>query len=79
MQFKKLTVIALVIFVSGCDLLTRQNTPTEGSETEREACIAWGESLPTRSRADTQATIDQITSLYATFAAACPDHTALIP
>jgi len=40
---------------------------------------AWGESLPSRSRADTEQTAQEIGAAYADFAAACPDATHLIP
>ena len=49
------------------------------SETEVAICETLGYALPTRSRNDTQTTIDQITSLYATFAAVCPAQEVLIP
>jgi len=78
---KKLTKTAPAIFAIGCAMLVTGcgTTLIEGSETEAAICDAWGGALPTRSRSDTQATIDQITGLYATFAAACPDHGGLIP
>ena len=56
-----------------------ESTRTQATATEQELCIAWGESLPTRSRADTQQTRDEITAGYAAFGAACPDYEHLIP
>ena len=46
----------------------------EASATEAAICDAWRDSLPTRSRSDTQETITQIGILYDTFLAACPGH-----
>jgi hypothetical protein len=40
--------------------------------TERELCIAWRDSLPTRSRQDTKETQEQIGIGYDVQAAACP-------
>lgn len=42
-------------------------------------CRAWGTSLPTRSRSDTEVTKSEIEAGYAAFAGACPDHKHLIP
>ncbi len=50
-----------------------------GGATEDALCRAWGESLPTRSHADTPETIAEIGAAIADFAAACPAHTDLIP
>tara|TARA_R110002073_G_scaffold18564_16_gene68641 strand:+ start:894 stop:1067 length:174 start_codon:yes stop_codon:yes gene_type:complete len=47
--------------------------------TDAALCRAWGESLPSRSRADTEQTAQEIGAAYADFAAACPDATHLIP
>ena len=55
------------------------NTTTLGGETEAELCRAWGQSLPTRSRADTDQTAAEIQEGYARFAAACPEFRHLIP
>lgn len=62
------------MLMTGCATSTMPAT-----ETEREVCIAWGESLPTRSRTDTDQTRAEIQRGYATFAAACPAFTDLIP
>jgi hypothetical protein len=68
-------------FAIGCVMCLTAcgDTTTQGSETETAICDAWGQSLPTRSRDDTPTTIEQITRLYATFAAACPAQEGMIP
>ena len=40
--------------------------------TERELCIAWRDSLPTRSKSDTEETRAEIGRAYDVQAAACP-------
>ena len=67
-------VIAFVMFLTSCTTI-----PTVGSATEEAICDAIGHALPTRSRSDTTQTSDEITRLYATYAAACPQHQRLIP
>ncbi|MCF6432650.1 hypothetical protein [Leisingera sp. MMG026] len=47
--------------------------------TENAICRVWGMSLPTRSRSDTPQTQAEIGEAYAVFAAACPNHSHLIP
>jgi len=47
--------------------------------TERTLCRVWGESLPTRSRSDTEETKREIAMAYADFVAACRDHAHLVP
>jgi len=57
-------------------------TPVGGTEqgaAEAELCRAWGASLPTRSRADTDVTQDRIEAGYEALAAACPNWKHLIP
>ncbi|WPZ28960.1 hypothetical protein T8A63_15200 [Sulfitobacter sp. OXR-159] len=44
------------------------------TETERAACEAWRDSLPSRSRLDTARTRVEIGDGYDVFLAACPDH-----
>lgn len=65
---------ALIVLMSGC-----ASTTTQGSETEAAICEGIGGALPTRSRADTQTTIDDITRLYATFSAVCQAQEGMIP
>jgi len=50
-----------------------------GGATENTLCRIWGESLPSRSRADTEQTKREIAESYADFAAACPEWQDLIP
>ena len=70
--------IAFVIGFAG--LMTAcTNLPSVGSATEEAICDSIGYALPTRSRSDTAQTSDEITRLYATFAAACPAQAGLIP
>ena len=66
--------IGFVMCLTNCTTIL-----TEASETEVAICDAIGHALPTRSRSDTAQTSDEIARLYATFAAACPDATGLIP
>jgi len=56
---------------SGCVTLT---TMAEVTETERELCVSWRDSLPSRSRADTQLTRDEIGLAYDVHVAACPNY-----
>ena len=49
------------------------------TETYAEQCFQWGNSLPSRSRSDTQQTKDEIQIAYGTFLAACPEFAHLIP
>ena len=51
----------------------------QATATETTLCRVWGESLPTRSRRDTEQTKVEIEQGYADFAAACPDHAHLVP
>ena len=69
---------AFVIVFAGL-MAACTNTATVVSATEEAICDSIGYSLPTRSRSDTAQTSDEITRLYATFAAACPRQASLIP
>lgn len=63
---KFVTLLTLPVVVAGC-------TPmTVATETERELCVAWRDSLPTRSREDTEQTQVEIGVAYDVQAAACP-------
>ncbi len=64
--------------LTACASLTGQATETE-TRTEAELCRQWGQSLPTRSRSDTQQTRDEIQAGYAAFALACPNWKYLVP
>lgn len=63
--------------LAGCQWTDPSSTAAGATETT--LCRIWGESLPTRSRADTAETKLQIGEAYADFAAACPAHVHLIP
>lgn len=65
--------IALMLpaLAAGCWITT---TP-EATETEKELCVAWRDSLPSRSRQDTERTRAEIGRAYDVFLAACPDYT----
>lgn len=67
-------VIGFVMFLTSCTTIQ-----SVGSETEEAICNAIGHAMPTRSRSDTTQTSDEITRLYATYAAACPQQVTLIP
>jgi Flp pilus assembly protein TadD len=56
----------LMMLTSGC-----VTTMTQASATEQAICEAWGGSLPTRSRSDTQQTQDEIQQAYAVQDAVC--------
>lgn len=62
------------ISLSGC-----AGSMTPGSATEAARCEIWGKSLPTRSRADTGQTRDEIQRGYAAFDLACPGFGYLVP
>jgi len=73
-KFASVLLTGIVIVLTGCG-----NTPTEVSATENELCLAWGDSLPTKSRSDTGQTVDEINIAYGVFADACPAYDYLIP
>lgn len=52
---------------------------TQVTATEAELCRSWGESLPTRSRADSAQTRAEIQVGYADFLNACPAFSKLVP
>lgn len=69
-QTKFVTVLLLLCApLAGCVTATGVAT-----ETERELCIQWRDSLPTRSRHDTQRTRDEIGAAYDAQEKACPDY-----
>ncbi len=69
-----LALIGIAPILSACG-----PTVTQAGATETTLCRIWGESLPTRSHADTTQTQAEIATAYADFAQACPAFTALIP
>lgn len=69
---KSATALTLLVATSGCDLERERMIAV--TETERELCISWRDSLPTRSRSDTQQTRDEIGLAYDVHIAACPAY-----
>ena len=66
--------LAAALTATACAPLTMPAGATEGA-----LCRTWGEGLPTRSRADTVQTQDEIAALYADFTTACPAWAELVP
>ena len=66
--------LAAAMLTSGCASWTMPAGATDAAY-----CRAWGESLPSRSRADTPATQAGIQAAYRDFLSACPEHGYLIP
>lgn len=75
MRTPMICVAALSVSLTACSTSSR----TVASATEAEVCRQMGGALPTRSRQDTAQTVQEITTLYATFAAVCPDWAHLVP
>jgi hypothetical protein len=63
---RSVMLLTLPVAVAGC------NPMTVATETERELCIAWRDSLPSRSFSDTEQTQAEIGLAYDVQAAACP-------
>lgn len=61
--------VELLLLASGCATMKQTGAVTE---TERAACEAWRDSLPSRSRSDTAQTRAEIGDGYDVFLAACP-------
>lgn len=64
----KSVAVLTLLAVPGCTW-TRTS---EATATEQELCLAWRDSLPTRSRQDTEQTKAEIGRAYDVHAAACP-------
>ena len=64
---KTFAIASMLFLIGGC------TTMTVATGTEREICIAWRDSLPSRSRADTEQTRAEIGRAYDVQAAACPE------
>ena len=65
---KTLTIYAgALAMLMGCSPMTT----TGGSATEAALCDVWQDSLPSRSKADTERTIAEIGRAYDVFEAAC--------
>ena len=71
---KIFAAVFLLTVPSGC-----VNWMTQAGATEGALCETWGESLPTRSRRDTEQTASEIQTAYADFLNACPAWAHLIP
>jgi len=65
---------ATVFLLLATSLLAACGMISGVTETEKALCVAWRDSLPTRSSRDTQQTQDEIGVAYDVQAAACPDH-----
>lgn len=70
----KAAFLAAVLTLTAC-----ANMRVEATATETTLCREWGESLPTRSRSDTDQTQVEIAEAYADFEAACPEYGHLVP
>lgn len=74
----KMPLISMIVLIatvtSGCE-----RWRGEAGATEDALCREWGDSLPTRSRSDTQQTQEEIGDGYAVYSLACPDHGHLVP
>lgn len=64
-------VLTLAVWVAGCTQSPKIPVGT-GIEVERELCIQWRDSLPSRSRADTARTQQEIGYAYDVQGMACP-------
>lgn len=71
MLTRSATALTLCLGLAAC----AQPTP-EATATERELCIQWRDSLPSRSVADTEQTQAEIGLSYDLQAAACPNWSA---
>ena len=67
MKTRLIFALALGMLATGC---ARTVTPA-ATATEAALCDAWQDSLPTRSRADTVETQEQIGAAYDVFEAVC--------
>lgn len=68
-------VTALIVLglVAGCIPSPTIPVATVPTEVEREICLQWRDSLPTRSRSDTERTQQEIGYAYDVQALACPE------
>lgn len=69
---KTLRTSVIVLSVAGLGACATASGPIGVSETEAQLCREWRDSLPSRSRADTDRTIDEIEEAYNVFLDACP-------
>lgn len=68
---KFVTALTALVLVAGCTPSQQIGADT-ATEVEREICIQWRDSLPTRSRSDTERTQAEIGVAYDVQALACP-------
>lgn len=69
----KLMPSVTALMLCGVSLSACAPTMIADTATERELCIQWRDSLPTRSRSDTEQTRAEIGRAYDIQAAACPN------
>ena len=71
-QMSCVIVWIMPVLVAGC--IPSQTTPvaTVPTEVEKELCIQWRDSLPTRSRSDTERTQQEIGYAYDVQGMVCP-------
>ena len=72
-------ILKIACLIAALTLTACSPSRGPGGATERTLCRVWGESLPTRSRADTAQTQTEIAESYADFVAACPGMAGLVP
>lgn len=65
MQIKNALTIFVITLVPACGMIP------VATETEKALCVAWGDSLSTRSRLDTVTTQESIGEGYGSFKAQC--------
>ncbi len=63
------TALITLVLAAGC---TQSRETVAAIETEREICIQWRDSLPTRSRQDTERTQQEIGYAYDVQGMVCP-------
>lgn len=69
-RMKSATALIVLGLAAGC---TQSQQIVAVSETEREICIQWRDSLPTRSRSDTERTQQEIGYAYDVQGMVCPN------
>lgn len=68
-RMKSVTALIVLGLAAGC---TQSRETIAAIETEREICIQWRDSLPTRSRSDTERTQQEIGYAYDVQGMVCP-------
>jgi|TARA_R110000850_G_scaffold224962_2_gene350356 hypothetical protein len=69
----KIYAVGLILLTSACATTTTQGGGTEITAVQKATCSEWRKSLPTRSRADTVQTQDEIQIAIAKHDAVCGD------